>query len=961
MLKTSWFFHGAPTVVCGSFASARHLRLSQARRRSLLANAILTGLWIHAPSLFAGWIPYRDETATRLVADVSVGSHDRDEKSYAWGDVDHDGDVDVVCVRKRAWISPEGRPNVLFVNEGIREGHSTNGVLVDRTSEFARSASDGGQGFLDITNDRDVILVDVDNDGWLDIVTAPTASDSSPKTISHPRIYRNLGMILDRWAGFVYEENRIPMLTAPPDGASGAPRFGAVVAADVTGDGHPDLYFAGDEAGPPLVIDFNSRLLINDGHGFFFDSGSTILGEEKLTSTRCASACLVDIDVDGRLDVVRSESSNPNSSIHIDHHGTSPNQEFTVSTSLYHRAPLGVTCGDLNRDGRPDLVVTDAGPDRYLLNRGVGSEGKVTFSSHLFISPHDADISSRGSSVIVDLDDDGWNDVVITDVDVEFPGCAGRLHLYRNLGNPPNVTLQEQDAAPWTANGVHDVAVFDINGDGRKDLLIGTCRGTSVWIAEFPSGPRFVYPDGVPGFLAPGVPHGFRVRVADDMSMTSTGTQLYLSLNGSSYVNLSTTFLSQGLYFAVLPPSPCGAQIHWYLKGTMTNNNAFLDPYDAPLGANASVVAAGAEILFFDDATTELSGWTATEENVTFGGWERVTPIGTRNPTGGRDIAPSVDFTRGPGGEAFVTGNGPLGGVPSLSDLDGGPVSLTSPPLNLSGTDAFVSYAYWFYCNQVSGPEADVLTVDVSNDDGRSWVSVRTFRGSTDGWTIDSFRVGQFVHPTESVRVRFLTADTPSNSITEAAIDDFQVVALLCDQTTGAIIHSDPPSGAIDARKPSSSGSQDGSDWNTIHVTFDSSTYRPLPGHFAISPTNGSIQSPRIWKTTFDTPGPTQVWLTRPLEPGHRITLHHDDSRTFVNLGHLPGDVNADSFSDGTDVLALINQLSGFDTLGSIWSVDIDRSGQVNALDVPVLIDLLNGAGTLDPWLGRSLPGWGPD
>ena len=68
-----------------------------------------------------------------------------------------------------------------------------NGILTDRTAEFATASSvPGDNGFLTPTNDRDVYLIDLDLDGWLDMITAVTISDSDPKYIGHPRIYMNL-------------------------------------------------------------------------------------------------------------------------------------------------------------------------------------------------------------------------------------------------------------------------------------------------------------------------------------------------------------------------------------------------------------------------------------------------------------------------------------------------------------------------------------------------------------------------------------------------------------------------------------------------------------------------------------------------------------------------------------------------------------------------------------------------
>ncbi len=140
---------------------------------------------IGSTATFAGtdWVEFQDETAARLNPSIPIndvfGKDDVKEKDYAWGDVDQDGDIDLVVVRKDIGSNSGPEPNRLFMNEG--------GVLVDRTDDYATAATDGGQGFNDQTPDRDVALEDVNLDGWLDIVTASAGAYSGgPKTITHP-------------------------------------------------------------------------------------------------------------------------------------------------------------------------------------------------------------------------------------------------------------------------------------------------------------------------------------------------------------------------------------------------------------------------------------------------------------------------------------------------------------------------------------------------------------------------------------------------------------------------------------------------------------------------------------------------------------------------------------------------------------------------------------------------------
>ncbi|MCH8151250.1 MAG: VCBS repeat-containing protein [Planctomycetes bacterium] len=232
----------------------------------------------------AQFAKFVDETSQRSVVASSLFATDSEEKDYAWGDLDHDGDIDLVVVRKQPFTTTGRRRNVLFMNEGTAQGHPVNGVLVDGTNQYIPA-------FLDLTNDRDVALADVDGDGWLDIVTAPTYSAGQPTTISHPRVYMNQGEVAGVWQGFVYEPARIPLLPVTPN-------FCAVAAGDVTGNGRPDLYF----------VDYGNledRLLINDGNGFFTDESLLRMTSTMLHSDFGTSGVIVDMNGDGTNDVVK--------------------------------------------------------------------------------------------------------------------------------------------------------------------------------------------------------------------------------------------------------------------------------------------------------------------------------------------------------------------------------------------------------------------------------------------------------------------------------------------------------------------------------------------------------------------------------------------------------------------------------------------------------------------------------
>jgi hypothetical protein len=168
------------------------------------------------------------------------------------------------------------------------------------------------------------------------------------------------------------------------------------------------------------------------------------------------------------------------------------------------------------------------------------------------------------------------------------------------------------------------------------------------------------------------------------------------------------------------------------------------------------------------------------DPSLTTGAWEVATPNGTLYS--GSPAAPSVDAdASAQSTQCYVTQNGVAGGASGTADIDGGPTVLISPPLNLLGSDATISYSRWVFS---SG--ADTLQVSVTGD-GATWFTVETV-GANDpvtgvpanAWTVHTFKVTDYLVPTTTVQVRFSIADNPNDSITEAAIDAFTVEELQC-------------------------------------------------------------------------------------------------------------------------------------------------------------------------------------
>jgi len=251
---------------------------------------------------------------------------------------------------------------------------------------------------------------------------------------------------------------------------------------------------------------------------------------------------------------------------------------------------------------------------------------------------------------------------------------------------------------------------------------------------------------------------------------------------GGPFTNVSASHVSGNLYQANVPSLTCGDEIQFYVSARSIDGVTWTDPEAGPTQVNVALAAVSEELIQ-QDTMEAATAWLVNQaadltgfSTATTGTWTRVNPIGT-------SAQPEDDHTP-VGTFAWVTGQGVAGGGLGDADVDGGATSLRSPLFSAAGmNEPHVAYWRWYSNSASSNPGTNVLTVEITNNNGASWVTLETV-GPTGpdvlgGWIEHRARISDFVTPTANMRLRFRASDL-TGAIVEAAVDDFQVLDIDC-------------------------------------------------------------------------------------------------------------------------------------------------------------------------------------
>jgi hypothetical protein len=351
-----------------------------------------------------------------------------------------------------------------------------------------------------------------------------------------------------------------------------------------------------------------------------------------------------------------------------------------------------------------------------------------------------------------------------------------RIYLNSILLRPPAISPQV----------VIDVLVLD-DDDGQ------IANGTPHWNAieegfaahnlQAPPLPLLNFRvDLPPDFCEPDQAHSAWVTITPGTADPDLSTVVvHRSVDGSDYDSLQLG--SENPIEVPFGPQPCGTILRWFISVDTLRGVTVYYPPGGEQGPELTVYSDATEVVLEDTFETDL-GWTVTNYNLERGTWERGVPLPTYTGTG--EIAqPNGDNPDDAGEKAYITFL--YSEYAGWSDVDGGPTILTSPPFNLEGADGMISFHSWLF----NDDDTDFLFVEISNDGGQTWIPVHTFVaadylpfGPEGGrqWTRWDFLASDYCTPTPEMRVRFLIADQPNDSITEGGVDTFRVIRFACGQ-----------------------------------------------------------------------------------------------------------------------------------------------------------------------------------
>src|SRR5436309_3526137 len=452
--------------------------------------------------------------------------------SVAVADVNGDGKLDLL-VANFCTSTPCGGDGTVAVLLGNGDG----------TFQPAVTYDSGGQNAVSIA------VADVNSDGKPDAVVTDNCVTSTCDAGA-------VGVLLGNGDG---------TFQAAVNYTSGGLSPSSVVVGDVNGDGKPDLLVGNIYMGNGNYSRGSVGLLLGNGDGTFlgpvsFDSG----GEYAY------GVAVGDINGDGKLDLFVAnfcaDSTCASGGVAVFLGKGDGSFQPVVTYGSGGLDSYSVAVGDVNEDGKPDLLVANyySADGNYYSNGTVGvllGNGDGTFQAAV---SYGSGGSGPVSLAVGDVNGDGKPDLLVANQCASSDCTNGTVGVLFGKGNSTFGRVVSYESGGYQASWV---AVADVSGDGRPDLLVANqcassnnCANGTIGVllqnadgsfqtaVSYPSGGYYAYSLGVSDVNGDGKPDLVVANQCATNSSCANGIVGVLLGNGDGTFQPALAFSSGGKF-----------------------------------------------------------------------------------------------------------------------------------------------------------------------------------------------------------------------------------------------------------------------------------------------------------------------------------------------------------------------------------------------------------------------------